>query len=150
MEIKQDKVNLGSGRDITPEYFNIDRTGVLGADLVMDLNNMPWTQLPDNYFMEVKAFDIIEHIDDPLKFVEECYRILKVNGILKIHTSNWKYPNAYRDITHKRPFDIDTFDLFDMDTQYGKDYGEFYTFARFKILIKREEGQELYFEMQKI
>lgn len=150
MIIKQDKINLGSGRDINPEYFNVDRTGVLGADLVCNLNDMPWKDLPDNYFMEVKAFDIIEHVDNPLKFVEECHRIMKSSGILRIHTSNWKYANAYRDITHKRPFDIDTFDLFDMNTQYGKDYGEFYTQARFRILVKREDGQELYFELQKI
>lgn len=149
MKIKQDKINLGSGRDIKPEYFNVDITGVLGADLVCDLKKMPWN-LPDNHFMEVKAFDIIEHMDDALKFMEECYRIMKKGGMLYLHTSNWKYPNAYKDITHKRPFDIDTFDLFDMNTQYGKDYGEFYTKARFTIFTKKEDGQELYFELQKI
>ena len=142
-------LNLGSGRDIRPDWFNVDKTGRFGPDLVHDLNVMPWP-LETEAFEHVRAFDILEHLDHPLAVMEEIWRVLIPGGHCYIHTANWRYPNAYIDLTHKRPFDIDTFDLFDLDTPYGQKYAELYTHARFKVLVKREDGQELYFELKKL
>jgi 2-polyprenyl-3-methyl-5-hydroxy-6-metoxy-1,4-benzoquinol methylase len=45
--------------------------------------------LPQNHFDAVTAFYVIEHLPDPVSFVKECYRILKVGGLLLV-----RYPHT--------------------------------------------------------
>lgn len=49
----------------------------------------------DNYFENVIAGEIIEHIQHPLFFVMECRRVLKKGGKLIITTPNIYYYNNY-------------------------------------------------------
>jgi 2-polyprenyl-3-methyl-5-hydroxy-6-metoxy-1,4-benzoquinol methylase len=42
--------------------------------------------LQDNDFDVITCFNVIEHLDDPKKFLDECYKRLKQNGILVIGT----------------------------------------------------------------
>lgn len=53
---------------------------------VGDLNNrLPYK---NNFFDAVFAFDIIEHLESPYKFLLELRRVLKKNGLLLIQTPN--------------------------------------------------------------
>jgi len=42
----------------------------------------------DNYFDAVTAFEMIEHLFDPDHFLDEVYRVLKLNGIFILSTLN--------------------------------------------------------------
>lgn len=67
----------------------------------------------NNYFDLVTAFDLIEHLDSPYKFLKECHRILKIDGKIVITTPNlgaiarllikdkW---HGFKDKTHKYLF----------------------------------------------
>lgn len=44
------------------------------------------TKFPDNYFSYITAGELIEHLDDPTKFVKEAFRILKKGGTLALST----------------------------------------------------------------
>jgi len=44
---------------------------------------------------------VLEHLDDVVKVIEECYRILKPKGILDIYVPYYKSKKAFRDPTHK-------------------------------------------------
>lgn len=68
----------------------------------------------NNYFDLVTAFDLIEHLDSPYKFLKECHRILKISGKVVITTPNlgamarllikddkW---HGFKDKTHKYLF----------------------------------------------
>ncbi len=57
------------------------------ADITHDLNIFPYP-FKENYADTIVAGEIIEHLLHPFKFLEECYRILKPNGILIITTPN--------------------------------------------------------------
>lgn len=67
----------------------------------------------NNCFDLVTAFDLIEHLDSPYKFLKECHRILKIGGKVVITTPNlgalarllvrneW---HGFKDKTHKYLF----------------------------------------------
>ena len=49
------------------------------------LTEAPW---PDNYFEAVTSFEVIEHIVDPRRELEEMVRVLKPSGYLVVETPN--------------------------------------------------------------
>jgi len=53
-----------------------------------DLNEIDKLKFEDNYFDSVFAGEIIEHLVDPDKFLEEIHRILKKDGLLILSTPN--------------------------------------------------------------
>ena len=53
----------------------------------------------------IVASHVIEHLDDPLLFIEECFRVLKKGGTLEIRCPNFLSINAKKDPTHKHVFD---------------------------------------------
>jgi len=87
-KIKPIKLNLGSGNDYREGWVNVDIAGDYKVDVVADLSE----QFPfaDNSVDEILASDILEHFikEDGEKFLRECYRILKVDGVLTIRTHN--------------------------------------------------------------
>lgn len=69
-----------------------------------DLN----TILPfkNNIFEAIECQQVIEHLKNPLKFMEECYRILKKEGFIVLVTPDimkFKF-KFYWDYTHIQPF----------------------------------------------
>lgn len=41
-----------------------------------------------NFFSAITMIELIEHLDNPLLAIEECYRLLKEKGVLVIQTAN--------------------------------------------------------------
>lgn len=151
--LKKIKLNLGTGNIVMPDYINHDiikhRPEI---DIAFDLNDKDWTKVIDwdgrvkeridlevykiEGFDEIRAWDVLEHLDDPINFFDNCWRLLKEDGILDLKVCGWKNPNAHVDLTHKRPgFDIKSFDYLDPNTELGVEYG-YYTDKRWKIIEK--------------
>ena len=103
------KLNLGAGNDIKYGYVNHDIVKLEGIDVVHDLENFPWPW-PDNYFDEVFASDILEHLDDFILTMEQIYRILKPGGKLLLKVPYWNSVFAHIDPTHKRGFHENSFE----------------------------------------
>jgi ubiquinone/menaquinone biosynthesis C-methylase UbiE len=96
------------------------------------LNNHPG-DLPDNSFSHVICEDILEHVDDTLRFLEEVHRIAESNAEVYIRTPHFTNHNAWVDPTHRRPFSVFTFR--DYITSAG-DYA-YYTNAKFELINLR-------------
>lgn len=81
------KLNLGCGFDNKVGYVNIDIRTDVGADVVMNLDNIPYP-FADNSADEVLAKDVIEHFSYRCaqSVIKEWNRILKINGKLLIQT----------------------------------------------------------------
>ena len=127
-----EKLNLGAGKDIENDYVNHDIANLEGIDIVHDLNKYPWPW-KDSEFSEILCMDILEHLDDFVKAMEEIHRILKKDGEVLIRVPYWNSYCAYADPTHKKGFHELTFRFFDIDSQFYKER-DYYSNAKFKII----------------
>jgi SAM-dependent methyltransferase len=96
-------LNLGCGQYPKDGYLNIDLDPRSKADKFLDLNKFPY-QLPSNHFELVEAFHLLEHLDDPIQFMQEAHRILKPGGCLHIRVPH--FSRGFTHWQHKRGFDV--------------------------------------------
>lgn len=106
------KLSVGCGRrKVEPELIRLDISPKINPDVVWDLDEFPYP-FDDSTFSEIECFDVIEHLKDIPKTLEEFYRILKSNGILKITTPHFSCANSFVDPTHKWHLSYFSFDYF--------------------------------------
>ena len=148
MENKKIKLNLGCGDKLKQGYINLDFCKELKPNIVHNLNNFPWP-FKKNEAEEIIAEDVYEHVYDPVAFMNECWRIMEVDGILTIRTSCWNTMQSFTDPTHKRFLTQHSFDYFDKSTIFGKKYW-WYSKYKWKIIENRKDGQELVFRLKKV
>lgn len=143
----KDKLNLGSGFDIRPDFHNVDNAGK--PDQIVDISTMHW-DLPSDHFVEIIAQDIIEHFLDTVGFMNECWRVTKMGGTLFIRTPSFDAAFAHVDPSHIRFFHIDTFDFFDPTTGFGHANRHLSPF-KWKLLSKvKTANKNLEIKLQKI
>src|SRR5258708_21701434 len=68
------RLNLGGGRDIREGWVNIDCSPVPGVDHVVDFDDKPVLPFGDDSVMYSEGSHVIEHLRDPLPFMEELWR----------------------------------------------------------------------------
>jgi len=96
-------LDIGCGRNkiIGALGFDIDKS--YNPDILHDLNIYPYP-IKDKEFDKIYAKHVIEHVNDPTVFIQECYRILKPNGVLFVETPHFSSRVAYSEPDHKRFF----------------------------------------------
>lgn len=125
-------MNLGCGKTRIPDSIGVDCAAIPGCvDVVHDLNVTPYP-FDDDFADEIHFYHVLEHLDDPVRKLEEIHRILKPGGILYMRVPHFSSNGAFTDITHKRPFSYYSFDVFD-----DKAYHSYYSSKRFTILQKQ-------------
>ena len=78
---------IGAGHDPYKKYFKsaalyvaLDVVSFSGVtDVIADAVSLP---LDDNAFDCVVAFEVMEHVAEPIKLIEEAYRVLSPGGLL--------------------------------------------------------------------
>jgi hypothetical protein len=121
-----DVLNLGCGRRPIAGALNLDQSPDVGADLVHDLNRLPWP-LPSDQFREVHAYDVIEHLDDVVKAMGEIHRVCRSGATVHITVPHFSSSNAFTDVTHRHCFSSFSFDCFDQEHELS-----YVTQARFR------------------
>ncbi len=105
------RLDIGCGLLKRPGYIGMDISPDCGAEIVHDWDDYPWP-FDDNSVEAINASQILEHTKDLIKFMDECYRILKPGGkmdaICPYHTST----GAWQDPTHVRAISEKTFNYF--------------------------------------
>ena len=123
-------VGCGDARD-PRATAGIDMRAYPGVDFVHNLEQFPWP-IPESMFDRVICRDIIEHLEDVVRVMEELHRITKASGLIEIWTPHYSHPNSFHDPTHKHHFTLGTFDYFTGDRAYPR-----YTRCRFRMAVKR-------------
>ena len=131
----------------TTIYTNVDQNPLVSPDVIMDVDIFPWP-FDDNFYDKIIAKDIYEHVLFPIKFLNECWRVLKQHCNIYIRTSCWNTKQSYTDPTHRRFCTLESFDYFDPSTFFGSKY-KFYSRFKWQILEKKKSGQELIFVLKK-
>ncbi|TLZ70163.1 MAG: class I SAM-dependent methyltransferase [Methanobacteriota archaeon] len=121
------KLNMGSGPRSKVGFVNADLHAMAGVDLLCNFSRFPWP-FKDSVFDEVHATDVIEHLPDTVRVMEEIHRVTRPGARIVIKVPHYKHANAFKDPTHVRFFTEGSFDYF------GKNEYSYYTKARFNIL----------------
>lgn len=93
--------DLGCGRRKYPGSIGVDLSSATDADIVHDLDRYPWP-IDDAVADEVLLQDVIEHVEDPYRFMVEVHRICKPGAIVQLRTPHFSSALAYGDPTHRR------------------------------------------------
>lgn len=111
-------LNLGCGEDYHPDAHNVDNQPAVKCDERVDLADYPWPW-DDETFDAIRAFHVLEHLDDVEAALRECARMLRPSGVLITrwpigadaiadpdheHVWTWRTPEFY---CGKRHWDTD-------------------------------------------
>jgi hypothetical protein len=130
------------------------------VDVAHDLEELPWPW-EDDAFEEIVALDVFEHLDLARRglpwwaWLDECWRILPLAGVLTMRLPAWDNPSSWRDPTHVRPWSHpETFHYWDPCRELWRDFGRIYPLADVRRWwhvrgCVREQG-DLRFELVKV
>jgi len=90
------KMDFGGGIYPKLGYLTVDTREI--ADVVCDLNE-DWP-IPDNSVGVFRAFHIVEHLKDPIRTMNEAYRVLAPGGFMFIDVPSTDGRGAFQDPTH--------------------------------------------------
>lgn len=131
-------LELGCGFNKTPGAFGIDILPESQADLFHDLNVFPYP-LSDSSWDRIICHDVLEHVDDLIRTMEEIWRVAAPDAIVDIHAPFMSSVNFFSDPTHKRAFTSRSFDFFVEGTEASK-LG--YSKARFELLYCEYDAED--------
>lgn len=107
-------LDLGGRIGCPVGYESVD---LLDADHIADLNK-PWP-FADNMAGVIRAYHVLEHLDDPIHFFNEAYRVLAPGGFLLIEVPSVDGAGAFADPTHKKYFNTLSFEYY-TNKQYAR------------------------------
>jgi len=122
-------LDIGCGHRKAPNSIGVDIKRTRGVDIIADVCRLPFK---DESIDEIICSEVLEHVDDLVKAMEEIHRVLKPGGKVMIKVPHVKSLDAFRDPTHRNFFTIATMDYFTADSGYN-----YYSNARFKISSRR-------------
>ena len=125
------KLNLGCGSDLKKGYINIDSldlgdnpdTDQRFLQLDLEVGRLPFLK---GSVDEIFAAHIMEHLYEFPKLMNECHRVLKNSGTLKVYTPCYPAVEVFQDPTHVRVFTQKTFQYFLQDSFLFKHVGASY------------------------
>jgi len=131
------KILLGCGDVFREGWVHHDRyRHGEHVDVACDLEVRPWPW-PDGVAEEIEAVGLVEHLRDTVAFMDECWRILKPGGRLRVEVPDWRSDLAWGDPTHVRAFTVETWQYFDPDYQWHTLFGRLYTVRTWRLLYVR-------------
>ncbi len=148
MTINKVKIlNLGAGNRIIEGADNHDIiTHRPEINMVWDLNRINgkvfqgWFQgiKLESHYDKIEFISVIEHLEiTPIQALNQCWNLLKPNGILIVKYPHHTSSTAHTDPTHRWFLNEQSLEYVDPSTQYGEDYN-YYTNYKWTILTPRE------------
>ena len=131
-------LDLGCGKKKRPGAIGVDYSNRHNADVIHDLNIFPYP-FPSESIDQIYLDNILEHLNKPIKVMEEVHRIAKVGAIIKVIVPYFRSKWAHIDPTHKTFYTVDSFSYYDPRHIICQRYD--YTSARF--LVERVVFNEL-------
>ncbi|MGB7441358.1 MAG: methyltransferase domain-containing protein [Coleofasciculaceae cyanobacterium] len=129
-------LSIGCGRKPSrPNLVRLDISSDVEPDIVWNLGKFPYP-FDESSFSEIECFDVIEHLSDIPKTMEELHRILEPGGLLKVTTPHFSCANSYIDPTHQHHLSYFSFDYFSDEHSLS-----YYSQARYRIKCRHLQFQ---------
>lgn len=130
-------LNLGCSDRRLDGALNVDRYPGPEVDCVCDLSDL-WIW-DDDTVDTIVADDIIEHLPDKIRTMNEAFRVLKPGGQFKIFVPTTEGPGATQDPTHVSYWNRNSFEYY-LDgrperVRFAEAYG---ITARFKVVSESD------------
>jgi SAM-dependent methyltransferase len=136
------RLHLGCGRSKRDGFVGVDIMPLKGVDVVHDLSAFPYP-FEDNSVSEIIMRNVLEHLTDTVRVMEEVWRISKNGARINILVPYFNSPGAAQDPTHVRFFTENSFDYFTPDGETALSAYNFYSKARFRITSLHAHQAEL-------
>ena len=124
------KLDIGCGASKKIGFVGVDILKLAGVDVIHDLNTFPYP-FEDSTVTEVWMDQVLEHVIDPLKVVEEIYRITTNDAKITIGVPYFRSFYATIDPTHRSFFGTNWFNYFDPNHILNQRYK--YSESKFKV-----------------
>lgn len=110
------RLNLGSGKSWQTDCLNVDINPLWRPDVCVDASAPDLLEqeldstrfgrivLPPEYFDEITAVDVLEHVPDLVTLMTNCLKLLRNGGLLKALVPFDLSYGAWQDPTHVRAF----------------------------------------------
>jgi uncharacterized protein YbaR (Trm112 family)/SAM-dependent methyltransferase len=121
-------LDVGCGPNKVKDAFGIDIVRMEGVNAIVDLFHLP-LPFADDTFDEIYFNDVIEHLPNTIKIMEEIHRIARKDARVFIRVVNWNSSYTAADPTHIRAFTEISFDFYG-----GRPGRNYYTKARFDVM----------------
>jgi len=137
------RVDLGTAFPHTPGLDKyVDRVACDGVPeskmVVADLNE-PWP-FADNEVSYFRAHDIIEHLVDKIKTMNELWRCLASGSVVEIEVPTTDGSGAFQDPTHVSFWNRRSFLYYEKDNPYRERFAKSYGIkAAFRVVRERVE-----------
>jgi len=92
-------LDVGCGSKKQPGAVGIDLSADTQADIVHDLNALPWP-VESDAFDQILWQDVIEHLDDAYGVFAELHRVARPGARVHVRTPHFSSVLAYSDPTH--------------------------------------------------
>jgi SAM-dependent methyltransferase len=117
------RLNLGCGRDIREGWVNIDCAPLPGVDHVCDFDAKPVLPFDDDAVALSEGSHVIEHLSDPLSFMQELWRVTAPGGTVTFRCPYGSTDDADEDPTHVRRMLAGSWGYFGQPHYWRADYG---------------------------
>lgn len=117
------RLNLGCGRDVREGWVNIDCTPMPGVDYVVDFDDKPVLPFDDDSVTYSEGVHVIEHLRDPLPFMEELWRVTRPGGRAVFRCPYGSTDDADEDPTHVRRMFAGSWGYFGQPHYWRASYG---------------------------
>jgi SAM-dependent methyltransferase len=128
--MSRDVLQLGAGErrlvvGSSDRLVRLDVRASTSPDVVWDLDRFPYP-FPADSFDVIDCTDVLEHLHDLVRVMEEVHRIGRPGCRVHIATPHFSCSNSYTDPTHRHHLGYRSFDYFTGQNEWG-----FYSDARF-------------------
>ena len=105
------RLNFGCGTDLRSDWVNLDICDY-GGNTVCDLNQFPWP-FPDDFFEEVYASHVLEHMGNFNRVITELWRVCRAGARIEVRVPFFLSTKFYSEPDHRIPFGIRSFDNYE-------------------------------------
>jgi SAM-dependent methyltransferase len=96
-------LDIGCGSAKRRGAVGLDISPDTSADIVHDLDVFPYP-IEDESFDQIVLQDVIEHLQEPIRVLEELHRIARPSARIQLRTPHFSSVLAYGDPTHRHYF----------------------------------------------